>query len=150
MADFIGSKFRKDIHSLDNLTRPDLNWFLLITDEVIQSLLDDGKQDAVPFVWVVSACWSDEDEDGDGDGDGDGDKDEDEDEDKDDLDMSGHRCYKVAIELLGQFWILLGPQCMGFEQLMPRPADSVSRTMGVDGQLYEDCGKADIRKLLLE
>ncbi|KUJ13321.1 uncharacterized protein LY89DRAFT_737299 [Mollisia scopiformis] len=135
---------RKKFESLigGQFTDPDLkfvstamNVFLLVDDKVISFLLDfTGDKGNIPFVHAVAAN-AEECED---------------DWDEDDLELSYQGHYKVAVELLGEFWAIVGSGDMGMEEIcLEQHGGGIGRTVGMYA-LYEDCNSQNVKEKLLE
>lgn len=112
--------------------RSDTGIFFMITEESMKSLLEDLKQGAVPYVWAVQAL-------------------EDyEDVVEDDGDDFEPQHYKVAIELVGEIWCMMGPRFGNFERLKSDQPGGIKRKVGYNRVLYDDVGMGEVRKRFLE
>lgn len=119
-------KSRHQEHEETDILNPSLNAFLYIDDASISSLLSPTGGE-IPFVNAVNPGY-------------DGFCDD------DPLNPEAH--YKVAIELLGHFWCLVGTGEMGMEELMPRVGE-VCRFVGENG-LFEGEVMGTVKEKLLE
>lgn len=90
---------------------PSITAFLYIDDAAISSLLSPSSRQ-IPFVHAVNPGYEGF-------------------YDDDPLNPEAH--YKIAIELLGNFWCLVGTGEMGMEELMPREVGGVCRVIGENG-----------------
>ncbi|CZR52719.1 uncharacterized protein PAC_02596 [Phialocephala subalpina] len=114
------------------LISPALNTFLYVNDEAISSLLDIQTPGNIPFAYAVAPDHPDV---------------HGKYSDDDPMDPDGH--YKIAIELLGWFWLWIGLGMRGMECTAPKVIGGVTRTIMGAHDLYEDLNLHGIKEKFL-
>ncbi|KAF8851535.1 hypothetical protein BDZ45DRAFT_730817 [Acephala macrosclerotiorum] len=116
---------------------PCMNVFLLVTEDVIASLLEGPTKSEIPFVYAIS-----------GGAEEDGLRVDVDDEAGDESMFSDER-YKIAIELLGEFWCIIGTGMRGMDSYTPSEVGGI-RKMLSDSFLWETPEELAIKERLLK